>query len=684
MYKTFSVCLWIATIMAESLGTFDQLEQEITCAVCLGRYEDPRFLSCDHYYCKECIRDMAFGPGVEARHRGGMTCPECRCETVITEESLEELRPAFFADRLKSTVLSTLAAVEGPSCDTHEQPLRMYCFKCSSLICNDCRLKDHKDHEFEFTSIVARDTRKKIKEKLQPLVEGVSELERTSEEIEDEVSKLECQGDTLKEATAAHFENLRAILKERELAMFAEINQIVGEKKASLLQQKGALSIAAKQVNEFVSQTNESVESCSRSEIIAKHAEILEEIESTANPKHLIYTVEEVHLQSRLDCTEPLHDLCKNNATVGLVSVDAAQCEVVLDGASQVEVGKMQEASITLKLASGSLCRSPCDVSCRLTCVRTGTENVCLVVQAERSRHAVRFMAVKRGRHKLAVLVNEVHVAGSPFSVFAVVNPMELGEPVDVINDVKQVTGIAVNSKGIVVAMEEKGDIVMYDIQKSETLTRIKPTQHRVKSAYSVAIDENDAIFCGDYSSNHVFTSTCEGGNEIVKDVPLHQKVAGRRGIAIAGDKLLMCEKDRVVVYKKDTFEFTGEISDEQMASARCVHPGDRGMLYVTDRRNSAIHVFENGKYLRSIGKNQAGEAMVPNPLGLCVFGEHLYVTDYTKSNVSIFTTSGEYVTSFGQPGSGSGHFKLPHEICCDKDGFIYVADRSNNRVQIF
>ena len=30
------------------------------------------------------------------------------------------------------------------------------------------------------------------------------------------------------------------------------------------------------------------------------------------------------------------------------------------------------------------------------------------------------------------------------------------------------------------------------------------------------------------------------------------------------------------------------------------------------------------------------------------------------------------------------GEFNLPHNICCDADGWVYVADRENHRVQVF
>src|SRR5262249_10823939 len=30
------------------------------------------------------------------------------------------------------------------------------------------------------------------------------------------------------------------------------------------------------------------------------------------------------------------------------------------------------------------------------------------------------------------------------------------------------------------------------------------------------------------------------------------------------------------------------------------------------------------------------------------------------------------------------GHFNIVHNICCDEDGYVYVADRENHRIQVF
>ena len=71
-------------------------------------------------------------------------------------------------------------------------------------------------------------------------------------------------------------------------------------------------------------------------------------------------------------------------------------------------------------------------------------------------------------------------------------------------------------------------------------------------------------------------------------------------------------------------------------------------------------------------------------PLGLCVSGHYVYVCNVGSFNISVFTTDGVYVTSFGQRGSNEGDFNWPLSVCVDQDGFVYVTEYSNSRVQCF
>ena len=62
-----------------------------------------------------------------------------------------------------------------------------------------------------------------------------------------------------------------------------------------------------------------------------------------------------------------------------------------------------------------------------------------------------------------------------------------------------------------------------------------------------------------------------------------------------------------------------------------------------------------------------------------------LFASDgYGNAAIHHFTHEGELLHSWGGPGMEPGHFNIPHSLDIDSQGRIWVADRDNNRVQIF
>jgi hypothetical protein len=55
-----------------------------------------------------------------------------------------------------------------------------------------------------------------------------------------------------------------------------------------------------------------------------------------------------------------------------------------------------------------------------------------------------------------------------------------------------------------------------------------------------------------------------------------------------------------------------------------------------------------------------------------------------TNARIVKFTSAGKFVTAWGRRGSGPGEFGVNHSLAIDAAGRIFVADRSNNRIEIF
>ncbi len=63
----------------------------------------------------------------------------------------------------------------------------------------------------------------------------------------------------------------------------------------------------------------------------------------------------------------------------------------------------------------------------------------------------------------------------------------------------------------------------------------------------------------------------------------------------------------------------------------------------------------------------------------------NVYISDgYINSRVAKADAKGNWVGSFGTPGSEPGQLNTPHSIAIDAQDNVYVADRGNRRIQVF
>jgi peptidylamidoglycolate lyase len=84
-------------------------------------------------------------------------------------------------------------------------------------------------------------------------------------------------------------------------------------------------------------------------------------------------------------------------------------------------------------------------------------------------------------------------------------------------------------------------------------------------------------------------------------------------------------------------------------------------------------------------GNNDSKDAFnEPTGITFAPNGDFLISDGYVNSRVIKFNRDGEYVTHWGKKGTGDGEFNLSHDVCLDARGRVYVADRTNERVQIF
>ena len=88
---------------------------------------------------------------------------------------------------------------------------------------------------------------------------------------------------------------------------------------------------------------------------------------------------------------------------------------------------------------------------------------------------------------------------------------------------------------------------------------------------------------------------------------------------------------------------------------------------------------------------NQPAAAFSGDPFNRCTHvatdpaNGDLFVSDgYANSRVHKYTPDGRHIMSWGGPGTDPGQFNIVHNIATDRDGYVYVCDRENHRIQVF
>ena len=118
----------------------------------------------------------------------------------------------------------------------------------------------------------------------------------------------------------------------------------------------------------------------------------------------------------------------------------------------------------------------------------------------------------------------------------------------------------------------------------------------------------------------------------------------------------------------------------------------DDSVLAADDGIHTIQKFSSEGDKLMEIGeRNQpapawSGQAFNrPTSAAIMPSNGDVYVSDgYGNSRIHVFTGSGEYKFSWGEPGIDAGQFIRPHNIAVDSNDQVYVVDREAHRIQIF
>ena len=739
--------------MAEAPPVVDKglihLLDEVTCPLCHDVFEEPKILPCCHYYCKKCIKQLVDYAGPSRPFE----CPECRLATLVPQNDPNKLTTAFFVNRLKelhgkmekahgkveapceqchggvsvafcrqcaeficadcvkshqkmkvftSHKVVTLEELKKggakqilvsrpppPKCPIHDELMKIFCFDCNRLICRDCIVIDHANHKYDFVKVAAPETKKQLAEHLK---EVQANLSKATEVVQVTKSEIVAQGKSVAENIEQSFQELHEILEQHKNRLLMEATKTVEEKASQLSTQQKGLNTASAVIQSLVDFVEQNLENATDEEFMTIHKQILSRIDKAAEEHRKraidLEPVEIADLKVEISCAEKIHQACQTNAELHQLA-DPSKCKVDGPGLNSAQVNQQTHVIVHTMLHNGTPTKKPQKVTAELKSLVNGSVTRLEGVRKQGNTYEIQFSSAVRGRHQLAVHVNDQPIAGSPFPVYMKIPPTQLGRPVRVLGGLDRPYGVTVNSAKEVLVTERK-KIAVFD-KKGKKLRDIKLPTDDVELK-GIAIDEDDNIYVTD-SERHCLMKLNKAG-KVLTTVGTrgsdHGTFKDPRGVAVIGDRVFVCEQNnhRLQVFTKERLEFVKTIGsqgqgDEHFKSPFNITQDELGNMYVSEYGNNRVKLLnKQGEFQLSFSMKANGQ--LSGPTGVCVVDQFVYVVECWGCCVSVFNRDGQFVTSFGKGGKKEGEFDWPFGICVDCDGFVYVCDYGNNRVQVF
>ncbi len=145
-----------------------------------------------------------------------------------------------------------------------------------------------------------------------------------------------------------------------------------------------------------------------------------------------------------------------------------------------------------------------------------------------------------------------------------------------------------------------------------------------------------------------------------------------------------------VAIFDGATGELIAEWGEGMFVMPHGLTVDSEDNVWLTDvGRHQVFKFSHDGELLLELGENRTPGTdpehfNLPTDVAVLDDGGFFVSDGYGNSRVLKFSSAGEPEFQWGMKGTGEGEFDLPHGLALDDAGRLYVADRSNSRIQVF
>ena len=552
-------------------------------------------------------------------------------------------------------------------------------------------MKLHRDHQYDLATAAFPQRKEELISSIEPAEQQLASVNKALEGLDTLRGEITSQCQVLETKVRSRLRLVREALERREEELISQLKQLTRQKLKNVDLQQDQLEVIGTQLKSCCGYLQDSLRTGSHVEILAMAEPFLQHVQDVMSAFQLECLVPEE--QADLEFLSNHEELTQTCQQFGQLIVCNAKCRAEGTGVHVAVVGETATATVHVVDQKGREYHSPVEVSCELVSSDGPSQVRGEVKRVKDSQYEISYCPQHRGRHYLHIRVEDNHISGSPFPLSVISTT-----PSNIITDVRAPRGLAMNKDRELIVAEHTGhrlSIVSEDGKKRRTFGSHGSGPDQLKNPVGVALSATGDILVCENSNHriHIFSPT----GKSVKCVgtrgsgPLQLKHPVGIAVHPHSNKVYVTEASntRLQILNEDltfctTFGSKGS-GNGQFQRLRDLSFDSTGNVYVADSENHRIHVFTaNGEYIRQFGKKGNGKGELKEPRGITIDSNDIvYVSEWGNHHISIFTREGQFLRSFGTQGKGPGEFNFPREILSN-NGFLYVSDSGNARVQVF
>jgi len=701
---------------ASSSQVVENVHEQLICAICLERFQEPKFLQCLHTFCCQCLHRICNQDPCEY-----VTCPTCREETKIPEAGLQHLKTNFFVNSMLDLVQLKIEEIKKEkqkgercekcqeqdfaisrcvecdlvlcgsciadhkrSCDTvdhrivtmkEEQDdrqsldtysltfcryhtrnvIKYFCNTCDEAVCRVCTILEHREHQFVYPKEAIPQQKTIIEELLIQTKKHIPVLKGTISRVKRMSETLkECRESIQNEINAKTQARIDALLQSKE-NLISDLSRIYQAKQKTLSLQIDAVELELGKISGC----------CDFADNVLKFGNEVEvlQIKSRLQELNSISINLDPEEDDSIQYISEINSIQTNSESLG--SIYSSQTFASLsyaegEGLENARVGIENSIVVHAHNRHGKKETGRDRVEAILVCPDE-TRKTLICEDNDDGTYVIRFTAFTSGKHTLHITINEKHIKGSPFKII-VINRREYSE-----------VGLSLFKFG------------QYGSKRRE-----------FKSPFGVASDLEGFIYVAD-SYNHRIQVFGPRG-EFVHMFGSHGDRKGEfncpTDVAVSpSNSLVVCDNgnNRVQVFGRNG-NFTAKFGREGSKNGNFKSPWGITVsaisreIIVADTDNHRIQIFsQEGKFIMKFGSygERAGQFNSPCYIAINNDNENIIVSDSKNHRIQIFDRRGKFIQLFGLQGQLDGQFNHPRGLSMDIANNIIVSDMGNHRLQI-